>query len=187
MGGNVKAAMTETPSKTLLCEICSTEFTRKGKHATVRVCKSCRKRLNSPENVTASLALDLNTSPQELTVEVTLETTVHDDVRIDLPSENIDDEEVVGVIRIENADETIWYEDALVTSTFHGGVSVKGSARWELSLPDAAVDSAAREQYHASVGELFDADDLTVTVQFTSGEIASVKETIETPTHMVDF
>lgn len=182
MGGNVKAAMTERPSTTLDCEACGVEFTRKGKHSRVRVCKSCRKRLNDPENLSPSLSVGINDPPNELTLELTIDTTVHKDVRVEVPCEKVDTEEIIAVLRIETDDDEIWYEDAFVASTTYG-VSVKDTHTYIISVPKTESNSSVREEYQASMGDLFDANELTVTVQFTSEVLGSVSEEVDLPSY----
>lgn len=207
MGGNVKDAFTEEPTTTTVCAVCGRSFEHKYKYNRT-VCSNCKEELNDPSNLETELDVDVDSDTRTITVTARLVSTVHEKISIDFPTESVDREQIIGVLRIEGDNEA-WYEDAWVENPqMSYDVAVKrGSREFEFVWPlDREVSEATRnkfernqkygqdgeaesvrDEYQRTVGDLFDADTLTITFSFTAPELDDIERTVETPSYLIDL
>jgi hypothetical protein len=188
MGGNVKDAFTDPVMTTTDCKVCGNSFEHKYKRNR-SVCQSCKSRLNDPTNLATELTSDIDATQQEITIELCLQSTVNDNVSIEFSTNSVEREEIVCVFRIEG-DNGAWYEDAWVEDTrfsYHLSVS-RGSFSREFVWPSDTTDTeSVRSEYQNAVGNLFEAETLTVTVSFTDPQLEDIEETIDMPSYVIDL
>jgi len=193
MGGNVKDAFTEEPRTTTVCAVCDSSFEHKYKYNRT-VCRDCKDKLNDPSNLETEVEVDIDSDTRTITVNVRLNSTVHNKISIDIPTESVDGEQIIGVLRLEGDNES-WYEDAWVENPqMSYDVSVtRGSYEFSFSWPfdngkvqEETTDSV-REEYQRAVGDLFEADTITVTFSFSDSSLEDLQETVETPNYLIDL
>lgn len=188
MGGNIKAANTSEPKVERECSVCEDSFQDTVKYSAKQVCSSCKDDLGEPTNLESSITVDKYPDRESIKITVSLTSTVNDYIGIPIDTNSAMSTNIIGLLRVESEDGNIWYEDVWTTGHGYGDCKVT-SGGWSTTFtwPVEEEVDGIREEYQKSMGDPFDAEQLTISFNFIDSELQDLTEEFNVPSFLVEL
>jgi len=175
MGGNREHGAKSNSTITRTCTNCKTKFEDGVRFNPQKYCPSCKQKLQTSNNTTANIQTQINKNTQQITIEITLQSTIENNLSLPIETFKNQNEEIIGYLQIQSENGDIWYENAWVETDERYGFYIRTERKTQFKIPNQQEQT---NYYQSKTGNIFDAKTLYCTFEFIDDNIKTITKEI---------